>query len=465
LNVVLIVADSLRRDHVGCYGTRAKTPYLDRLAAESIVFDEHHAASFPTGPHRQDLHTGRYTFPYQSWSGVADDDVSLGRVLKQTGVQTLMSADTPAVLRAGYPDDYDHTKLIPHWNNPTAPDPIGVEYSLPAAPQKLRNPERVYREMQCNAERRTESDWFCGSSFSGAAELMEQHAHSGPFFLYVDTFDPHEPWFPPPWYVEQYDPGYTGERIIEPAYEPVADIDGITDREIQHLRALYAATVTMVDAWIGYLLWTIDRLNLKESTAVIVTTDHGFYLADHGLLGKVHLNRDDRIISRYPLYAEMTRTPLLMRIPGTSPGRSSAITQPPDIMPTILSLMGIAPPDTVQGQSLFDANGKPIVADRDWAVSSYTMLQDEECRTPAAYRNTEWTYLVGGDEAPAALYRNDDDPYQLQDMAPDRPDVLEQLHAAYLEALGTIDCPEERIAARRDRGRRPKTEDGRIKLI
>ena len=452
MNVILIVADTLRRDHVGCYGSDVATPHIDALAAEGIVCDGHYAASFPTGPNRQDVHTGRFTFPYQRWSRIAPEDVSLGTALGESGVRTFLSADTPAIVHAGYADHFDDARLFRHWNEQLPPGPPGQRYELPAAPEKLRRPERVLNEMAHNAQRRDESDWYCARTARAAAGFLESRRDASPFFLCADTFDPHEPWFPPPWYVNRYDPGFTGERIIEPAYEPVETMDAA---ELRHMRALYAATVTMVDTWIGYLMWTVERLNLRDSTAVMVTTDHGFYLWEHGLVGKVHLDREDRIIGRYPLHEEMTHIPLIARIPGVTPGRCGAFTQPPDIMPTILELAGVALPAGVQGESLLPLFRGEKEAIRDWAVTSYTFLQDDDCRAPSALTTSDGTYLYGGDEH---------DPMLSDTAGADAPPIAE-MHERYLRVLGEIDCPAGRIDSRRDPVRRPESANVVPKLL
>jgi arylsulfatase A-like enzyme len=92
---------------------------------------------------------------------------------------------------------------------------------------------------------------------------LEENVECQPFFLYVDTFDPHEPWDPPQWYVDLYDPGYQGEEVIYPQYAPC---DFLSEAEVKHCRALYAGEVTMVDAWVGKLLNRLDDLGLREDT-------------------------------------------------------------------------------------------------------------------------------------------------------------------------------------------------------
>ena len=474
MNVILIVADSLRRDHVSCYhgqagdraassyGTRTHTPHLEHLSERSVVFDNHYAASFPTGPHRLDLHMGRFTFPELRWSALQPSRARLAPVLKEAGITTLLAADTPAIVGGGYSHGFSRTRLVRHWEGPSVAS-NWMEARLPADPRKLRRPERVLREIAFDAARRSEADHYCAQTFRNAADLLEEHVRTStaPFFLCADTFDPHEPWFPPRWYLDRYDPGYSGETLIEPAYEPEGYC---TADEIDHMRKRYAATVTMVDVWIGHLLWTVERLGLMDDTALIVTTDHGFYLADHGLIGKVRLDREDRIVGRYPLYGEMVHTPLVVSLPGAVPGRNASFVQPPDLTATVLDLLGVAPREDVQGTSIAPLISGREESIRDWAISSLTFVQDEEVRSPSTLFAKEWTYVYGGDEAPCSLFRASD-AFQREDVADGHPDMVEEMHRRYLEVLAGIGCSTERIEGRRSRAPRPETRSVPTRFI
>lgn len=463
MNVVIIVSDTLRRDHLGCYGGTVVTPNLDRFAADAVVFDRMYPASFPTGPHRQDLHTGRYTFPYQRWEGIAPGETTLGQALATARFNTLMVSDCPAIRHgAGYTAGYRRAQVWGHWDDPLPPRRPWHKLELPAAPRKLRRPENVLRYLEYDAARRGEADFFVARTMLTAARWLEEEVASRPFFLYVDTFDPHEPWFPPKWYLDRYDPGYEGEMLVEPAYEPVGYC---TAREIEHMRARYAAMVTMVDAWIGHLLWALDRLNLRDETMVIITSDHGFYLANHGLIGKVRLDRDDKIIGRYPLYDDITRVPLLVRAPSARPGRRAALVQTPDIMPTVLDFAGVGIPERVQGRSLMPIIRGETGAVRDWAITSHTFLQDHECRSPSTLITDEWSYVFGGDEATHGLFHLPEDPHEERNRFETRGPIAGELHERYLAALAEIGCPPERIEGRRSWSVRPEAAGVSQKLI
>jgi len=123
---------------------------------------------------------------------------------------------------------------------------------------------------------------------------------------YLDVFSVHEPWDPPRWYVERYDPGYDRAGYMAEA-------------ELRHTRALYAGT--MLDKWLGWLFEKLDDLGIWEETAVIFTSDHGFYLGEHGLVGKHTVLEPEK---GWPLYGEVAHIPLMVKVPGTEGGEEGS---------------------------------------------------------------------------------------------------------------------------------------------
>jgi arylsulfatase A-like enzyme len=292
--------------------------------------------------------------------------------------------------------------------------------------------------------------------------LEDRLGDGRPFFLWIDTFDPHEPWDAPRYYVDAYDPLFTGDALLEPAYEPSGYA---TDAEIAHMRCLYAAKLTLVDRWIGVLLEGLERMGLADDTLVIFTSDHGFYHGEHGLIGKVHLDRANRIIGRWPLYETITHAPLLIRHPGAAdrgPVRNG-FCQPPDLTATILDAFGLPAAAPLQGASLL-----PRVADgaappaRDVAVSSLTFVQDDSVRSPSSLRTTDWLYVYGGDEWDSELYDLRADPQEIRNVIDSHEDTARDLHERYIAFLGQLGCSDKSLRLRRDfrptrRGELPPT--------
>jgi len=467
MNLILIVSDTFRRDHLGCYGNSwMRTPNLDSLAEESVIFDRAYTASFPTVPHRMDLLTGRYTFTYSGWRPLSRDEVVLADVLREAGYVTMMIADTPHILKDGYNFDRGFDGWI--WirgqeNDRYSTDPI--DYRLPCSPEKLRSPDRTVKQYLRNiSRRRYESDYFVAQTMIEAARWLERNREHERFFLYVDTFDPHEPWDPPRWYVDLYDAGYEGEKVFYPAYGPS---DYLTPAELKHMRALYAAEATMVDRWIGFLLRRVKDLGLWDKTAIIFTTDHGFYLGEHNLIGKSIITPEAQAM--VPLYDEMIHIPLMIKVPEVEPRRCNRIVQTPDLMPTILELAGVEVPKTVQGRSLVPLLRGESVEWRSFAVSSPSIINGPVAGQRISMVTDEWFFIYCGqvDEAlkdvplelktrivdgferfqkimggiPSnELYHLSEDPSQERNIFNEKRDVAEELHAKlleFLESLGT----------------------------
>src|SRR5262249_22689839 len=147
-------------------------------------------------------------------------------------------------------------------------------------------------------------------------------------------------------YVDMYDPGYEGEEVTYPLYRKS---DFLTPKEIKHCRALYAGEVTMVDSWVGRLLQRLDDTGKSDDTCVIFAADHGILIGEHDHIGKANVSENG--LSMVPFYEEIAHIPLLVRLPGGRKGRTNAIVQLPEIMPTILDLAGTAVPDTVHTKS------------------------------------------------------------------------------------------------------------------
>ncbi|MBN1900838.1 sulfatase [Candidatus Sumerlaeota bacterium] len=368
MNFIVIVSDTFRRDHLGCYGNPwISTPHIDAFASNALVFDEAYSASFPTVPNRRDVLTGRFTASYAGWAPLAPDEVVLPDVLGKHGYTSMMVCDCPHILENGY--HYDRGFTAFEWIRGQETDRWKTHPEKTREmcdPSKIRNPENLRQRHRRNiASRRSEADCFVARTMNTASEWLEHNYKRDKFLLYVDTFDPHEPWDAPQWYVDQYDPGYTGEVIDYPCY---AYTDFLSDDELKHCKALYAAEVTLVDRWVGRLFEKIEDLGLLKNTTVIFTTDHGFLHGEHDIIGKALISPER--FSYIPLYEEINHIPLIISFPNASPKRISAIVQPMDIMPTILELAGCPIPETAHGKSYAGALSGKKQKHRDFAVSA-----------------------------------------------------------------------------------------------
>jgi arylsulfatase A-like enzyme len=398
-NVIVIISDTMRRDALGCYGGRwIKTPFLDAFAKKAIRCEQAYLCSFPTVPCRHDLLTGRHTFTYKPWSPLDRDTVTLQDVLRAAGVYTALLVDTPHPFHPvyNYQRNFDFAQVNRgQESDPVVREPIPVK--MPCDPRKLREGELVVTQYLRNvARRKVEEDYFCARTLRDAADWLDKSHKRQPFFLYVDTFDPHEPWDPPKSYVEKYDPDYQGDEVIYPRYDRWRDF--LTERELKHCRALYAGEASMVDRWFGHLLEKIEKLGLLENTLVLFLADHGFFLGEHGYIGKA-LIRGDRY-QNLPLYSEVCRVPWLVHYPGCRPGtKIDALVQHVSLAPTVLDFLGIKPPSSFAAPSLWPVFQGKQARSTDIAICSPTLSHKELLRPQPSNRATitdgRWLLIYG----------------------------------------------------------------------
>ena len=472
MNVITIVSDTLRRDYLGPYGnTVVRTPSLDRLARWGTVFERSYIHNFPTVPARLDMFTGRYTAIDFDWSPLPRGENVLAQVLSHAGVLTYLIGDTYNLFRDGYNFDRGFTGFewirgngADRWRTAPHELDLGLDPSLSFDAEGYTKPHFRNASLQ-----RFEEERFTAQTFRAAARWLEEN-RGQPFYLHVDTFDPHEPWHPPQWYIDLYDRGYTGRNVTQPPYASAALM---TAAELTHCRALYAASLTMMDRWLGHLLTTVENLGLLADTAIFFTTDHGFYLGEHGWIGKTRIEGGLQHFRQ--LYEEVAHVPLIAYLPGTPAGQhSGALVQPVDLAPTVYELMGVSAPTSVQGRSLAPLIRGEDVRLREVTVSGPAMHHPGRWR-PSTICDGEWTLIVNGpiasaeqfgeiravdgalrsegrpevDPAPE-LYHLPGDPQQQRNVFAERHDVARRLHAAYIRFLERNGLPEDALSPRRE---------------
>jgi arylsulfatase A-like enzyme len=445
-NLVLIVSDTFRSDHLGAYGsTWVKTPNLDRLAARSTVFEDHHAASFPTLPARADFFLGTWTFAYRGWEPMIPEERPLAARLTDAGLQTAGVVDTPFYAANGF--GYDR----------------GFTYFADLDTQRLGGPEAPNRPQLIRRGRRTELDYSAPRTFHLAEQYLER-LYGDRFFLLVDTWDPHEPWDPPEWYVRPYFADYRGE-VIAAAYYDWREA-GLSERDMEIAHACYAGEIAMVDRWVGRLLERLESLGVADETAVVFTSDHGYYFGEHGYLGKMVIDRSSARFQwlRSPLYREITQTPLLIHVPGKPPRRVSALTSAIDLMPTLAELMLGAAPDGIEGRSLlpwvvegrgpareFVATSPPLANPGDPVRVVDDVMRYVGAFLPATITTPDWTLIYSTPGESPELYDRRDDPVQAVNLAASEPVIAADLRDRYLDLLTSLGTAEPYLAPRRPR--------------
>ncbi len=446
MKTVFILSDSFRRDHLGIYNPGMYTPHLDQLARTSCVFDNMYAGSFPTGPNRRDIHLGRGPAPgsaFNPWKNFESDEVPFAHRLYEQGICNMMITD----VANGSTHGANMFKGFRYYLVNRGQEGDGywcdqdVELRFDDVPHALTryHPDTYHRILINRTNRRIEDDYFSPKTFRLACEWLERNWRRDDFFLWVEAFDPHEPWDPPSYYIDRYDPDYNGRTIECPPYGFYEKL-GITDREIRHVQARYAASCTMVDFAVGRLLSTLDKLNILDETAVFFTSDHGIYAGfegDAGLVckpwrinsekGAMLIGGDGSMdhVQWLPLRTGTMRIPLMIKMPHQQQQRRiERITQPWDLAPTILDLYKLEKPDSPQGESLL-----PLIQGQSAALRTYAYNGHHMNGHMAQVINHEWIYSCWPKEDQEPwLIDLKNDPAQVRNVAGDKPEVCHELH-------------------------------------
>ncbi len=347
MNIIVICLDTLRWDHLGCYGNMdIQTPAIDHFAGRATRFDAAFCASFPTIPMRTDAFTGNVNWPVYGWKALGEDEVTVTSCLKQAGYHAAFVHDTSNMVPTGFGEDFDEDIFL---DAPEGWEANEDKVQLPVPRENMRqNAGGFIRDRARTMHYEHETDWAVARTMMAASEWLEDNYTRDNFFLWVDSFEIHEDWRAPDYYTEYYSPDYEGLDYSYPNY-------GYTDiyqkHEIERLRARYAAEVSLTDRWVGHLLRDMETMRLFDNSLVVLISDHGMYLGEHKRMGKHTVDPEDS----WPLYDEVARLPLLISLPGKSrPKCTTALVQPADLMPTMLELAGVKKQDWPQmyGRSL-----------------------------------------------------------------------------------------------------------------
>jgi arylsulfatase A-like enzyme len=346
-NVVVILLDSLNRHLLEAYGSREfTTPNLSRFAKRALRFTNHHTGSLPCMPARHDVLCGALDFLWRPWGSVEIWEDAITFELRKKGVVTQLVTDHPHLFEAGgenYHTDFSAwTYVRGHEDDPwkTRLDPSW--FGAPALPAQSASFARGYEKSRSYF--RSEEDFPGPQTMIAAATWLKDNAHFHErFFLFVDEFDPHEPFDTPEPWASMYDADWSGPKVIWPPY---TDADGPTvpdERTGRQIRANYGAKLSMIDHHLGRVLDALDEQDLWAETAVIVMTDHGHYLGERGgIWGKPGV----------PVYSEMGHIPLMIAWPGANAGDVQDLTTTVDVHATLCEIFSVTTEHRTHGYSL-----------------------------------------------------------------------------------------------------------------
>jgi arylsulfatase A-like enzyme len=398
MNVLWIVIDSLRRDHLGCYGySRNTSPHIDRLARECVRFDQLISPHIPTHPAHTTLFSGQDVFAHQivAQGGYQEPPSSvrlLPDLLRERGYFTAAVDNIGRWIGAAF----ERYEPYPRWAH---------DGSLP-----WRNGEEV-------TER--------------ALDLLNEAAgRRQPFFAFLHYWDPHTPYLPPPPFDRMF---YGGDekdarhRSMEPVLaspwfanyfsEWLSDV-----RDIEFVKAQYDAGIAYSDACLARVFNRLGELRLWDDTLLLLQSDHGEELDDHGCW-----------FDHHGLYETNVRVPLLVRFPdGRAAGRGVPQTVSlPDLAPTVLDALGLPELSAgMEGRTLL-----PMIAEGTGTGREGVYLTECTWMRKRGWRTEEWKLIEALEpdiygKPPVELYHLRSDPGERADQAEQRPEVVAELAAA-----------------------------------
>ena len=441
MNVVVVVMDSLRADHV--YGGRARTRAMDRVAREGVRFVNAHPEGMPTIPARRAIMSGRRTYPFRGWrprwddlppqpgwEPVGSDGEMWTAALRRAGWTTGYVTDNPHMLmpvHRRFRRTFDRVELVEGQvpvmrRPPRLPGSGTTAHYVPRALRGTNSERRMANYLALNPRGRPEEDYNAAKVFREGMGWIEWARTRQPFALVIDSFDAHEPWDAPRRLIDLYGPARaSGFEPIQPFSTPadrVSDVN-LTKRTLRRMRQLYAAEVTMVDVWLGRFLDRLENLGLAQTTLLVLVSDHGVLLGERGWVGKKFTE----------MYRELTQVPLIMRHPGRGARTSGYLASTHDIGPTVLSALGVEEPRGMNGVDLSPVfRGREPRERRAYRTSAYS--------TYLSASDGRWLLITDRERRDVRLYDTRRDRHERRNIARRYPKQVRRLWSMILRDAG-----------------------------
>lgn len=390
MRAIMVMFDSLNKRMLSPYGCSwTKTPNFQRLAKRSVTFDTCFVGSMPCMPARRELHTGRYNFLHRSWGPIEPFDDSMPEILKQNGVHSHLVTDHYHYFEDGGATYHTRYRSYEAFRGQEGDAWKGVVGGVDSfdnlngrdeAGEYWNEQDFVNRSYMDTAEKQSQT-----LTFDAGLHFIERNKNADNWFLQLETFDPHEPFYSQQRFKDLYPHEYHGKIFDWPLYQKVTE----DDETVNHLRMEYAALLTMCDESLGRVLDLMDRENMWDDTMLIVCTDHGFMLGEHDHWAKCY----------FPFYNEVANSPLFIWDPRLKEKDKhvESLVQTIDLPATLLEFFGIPLPADMQGKPLYETirSDKPV---REAGL--YGIHGGQICCTDGRY-----TYLRSPVETNKPLYQ------------------------------------------------------------
>ncbi|MCM2310013.1 MAG: sulfatase [Steroidobacteraceae bacterium] len=345
---VVVMYDTLCRHFLPSYGNEwVKAPNFQRLAARAAQFQNFYVGSMPCMPARREMHTGRYNFLHRSWGPLEPFDDSMPAILDDHDVHSHKVTDHHHYWEDGgatYHQRYTTFDLVRGQEGDKWVGDVEKlrdrEFGAGRWPEqqglRFQKQDNINRLHMVNSELQPQHQ-----TFGLGLDFIERNKDADRWFLQIETFDPHEPFFSQPEFHALYPHDYDGPPFDWPPYREVRE----DEQTVQHIRCVYAALVSYCDQQLGRVLDAFDRYDLWQDTMLIVNTDHGFLMGEHDWWAKVMT----------PFFQEIAHIPAWVydpREPQCVGTKREALSQTIDIAPTVLEYFGIPFPKDMQGHPL-----------------------------------------------------------------------------------------------------------------
>ncbi|MEG0877892.1 MAG: sulfatase [Oscillospiraceae bacterium] len=346
MRAIMLMFDSLNREFLPNYGCDwTKMPNFERLSRRCTTFDNFYGGSMPCMPARRELHTGRYNFLHTFWTPMHPYDDSVISRMKAAKIYTHIATDHFHYWEdggSGYLTKFDSHEMVRGQQG----DPWKQQVQWPSFPDTLsrRKTGENWRHDWVNRSFiDTEDKMPQKRTFDNGIDFINRSLNDDQWFLQIEAFDPHEPFYTQQSYKDLYPHDYHGKNLDWPDYGK----NSYGEEATEHVRMEYAALMSMCDHYLGRLLDVMDANDMWKDTMLIVNTDHGFMLGEKEWMGK----------NSQPFYNELVHSPFFIHDPrAPHPGeRRNALAQTVDIVPTLAEYFGIEPPQFMDGHSLTPA--------------------------------------------------------------------------------------------------------------
>jgi len=424
-NILFLISDDLKASALPAYGNSVcKAPNIDRLAASGMVFERAYCQGLACSPSRPSFM--RSIYPKSKATAP-----TIGEHFQKFGMH---SARVGKVFHMPVPHaqlDGSDGKDVPEcWNeryNTTSAETFSPGlYRLlnrgivtrEVEGRDAKGPNRMYATVETDCtDGSDQADYMVATK---AIELLQERKQAGkPFFLAVGFVRPHFPMVQPKKLFDMYPqeemkipPQIPGDLDDIPQAGRGSDGKGLNDMEESRRRMwqAYYGSVTFMDQQLGRVLDELERLGLRDSTAIVFTTDHGYHLGEHGFWQKSNLHE------------EVVRVPFIVSAPGMKPGRTASLVELVDFYPTCTELLGLPTPDGLHGKSLKPILRNPKATVRDTALSIGNRAAG------GGLRAANWHYMKYGEKG-EELYDMVKDPHQYTNLVDD-PAYAELLEEA-----------------------------------